>query len=241
MFYFFFLTSKLFDRECKFKRTSIVHNIFDLLTLRKRIDTYSFHSSFIFISMKGTIASLALLALELTLCLISSRWRLIEVKDSQICFKNILTRYNTSSTHHQYLHVGPLYSSRIPKTDAIPEHFSSIHTKTEIALFITGISLIVISAITLASIEFFTKKSGFYRYHIWLHLLNVILLTLSLILLIVGFYSLQHVLKQPLNGIGALGFFIGILFIVMLATHSAIIFWTHTRDMHTKEIEKVVT
>lgn len=191
--------------------------------------------------MKGTIASLALLALELTLCLVSSRWQLFEVKDSQICFKNILTRYNTSSTHHQYLHVGPLYSSRIPKTDTIPEHFSSAHTTTEIALFVTGIVLIIISAITLSSIEFCTKKSGFYRYHMWLHLLNVILLTISLILLIVGFYSLQHILKQPLNGVGALGFFIGILFIVMLGTHSGMTFWKETRDVCNKKLEKVVT
>ncbi|CAF1222230.1 unnamed protein product [Rotaria sordida] len=186
--------------------------------------------------MKGTIASLVLLALELTLCLISSRWRSVDVDDSQICFKNFFLRFNTSSTKHQYLHVGPLFSSRISKMDNIPEHFSSDHAKTEIILLIIGIVLIIISAINLSFIEFCSIKSIFNRYRIWFYLINVFLLTISLIILIIGFYSLQHMLKQPLNGTAALGFFIGILFIVMLATHSAITFWTHARDMRTNKI-----
>jgi hypothetical protein len=191
--------------------------------------------------MKGTIASLVLLALELTLCLVSTRWRSIDVNNSQICFKNLLAQFNTSSTHHQYLHVGPLFSSRTAKINNVPQYFSTDHAKTETALFITGIILIVISAITLSSIEFCSNKSGFNRYRIWLYLVNVILLTISLILLMVGFYSLQHILKQPLNGAAALGFFIGILFIVMLATHSATKFWTQTRDICNTKIEKVPT
>jgi magnesium-transporting ATPase (P-type) len=205
--------------------------------------------------MKGTIASLIVLALELTLCLVSPQWRLIDVNNSQICFKNLLKKYDVSATHYEYLNIGPLFSSRIPKMDNIrqdlslritkmdnmPEHFSSNHTQTEKALLITGIVLIIISAITLSIIEFCSNKSRFDQYHIWLHLINVILLTISLILLIIGFYSLQHTLKHPLNGVAALGFFIGILFIVMLITHSAIMFWTHrNRDMYDTKIEKVV-
>jgi hypothetical protein len=77
--------------------------------------------------MKGTIASLLLLALELTLCLVSPRWRSINVNDSQICLKNLLARFNTSTSHHQYLHVGPLFSSRIVKVNNTPEHFPSDH------------------------------------------------------------------------------------------------------------------
>jgi len=191
--------------------------------------------------MKATIVSLGLLALELTLCLVSPRWRLIDVNNSQTCFKNLLAKYNTTSTHHQYLHVGPLFSSRIAKIDNIPQHFPSDHTRTETALLITGVVLIIISAVTLSSIEFCSNKSGFNRYRVWLHLINVILLTISLVLLIVGFYSLQHILKQPLNGTAALGFFIGILFIVMLATHSAITFWRYRVDMCNPKVEKVVT
>ncbi|CAF3550110.1 unnamed protein product [Rotaria sp. Silwood1] len=186
--------------------------------------------------MKGTIASLVLLALELTLCLISSRWHSVDVDDSQICFKNLFLRFNTSSSKHQSLHVGPLFSTHISKIDNAPEHFSSDHAKTEIALLITGIVLIIISAVCLSLIEFCSSKSIFNRYRIWFYLVNVLLLTMSLIILIVGFYSLQHILKQPLNGAAALGFFIGILFIVMLATHSAITFWTHAWDMRTKKV-----
>jgi hypothetical protein len=189
--------------------------------------------------MKGTIASLVLIALELILCLVSSRWGLIEVNNSQICFKPLLARYNISSTHHQYLHVGPIFSSRVAKVDNTPHHFPSNHAATETALLITGIVLIIISAVTLSVIEFCSNKSGFNRHHIWLHLINVILLTISLILLIIGFYLLQHIFKQPLNGAAALGFFIGILFIVMLATHSAITFWTHYQEMYNRKIEKV--
>jgi hypothetical protein len=190
--------------------------------------------------MKGTIVSLVLLALELILCLVSPRWRLIDVNDSQICFKNFLVQFNTSS-NHRYLHVGPLYSSRIVKGDNIPEHFTLNHAKTETALIITGIVLIIISAITLSSLELCSTKSFFNRYRIWFHLVNVILLTISLILLIVGFYSLQHTIQQPLNGGAALGFFLGILFIVMLATHSAIAFWTHNGYMCNTKNEKVIT
>jgi hypothetical protein len=191
--------------------------------------------------MKGTIVSLLLLALELILCLVSPRWRSINVNDSQICLKNLLARFNTSTSHHQYLHVGPLFSSRIVKVNNTPEHFPSDHAKDETALLITGVVIIIISAITLSVIEFCSSKPIFNRYRIWLHLINVILLTISLIILIVGFYSFQHILKQPLNGSAALGFFIGILFIVMLATHSATTFWNDARDMYNTKIEKVVT
>jgi hypothetical protein len=148
--------------------------------------------------MKGTIASLVLLALELTLCLVSSRWGFIEVNNSHICFKPLLQRYTASTTNHEYLH-----------------------------------------AVTLSIIEFCSNKSGYNHHHIWLHLINVILLTMSLILLIVGFYLLQHILKQPLNGAAALGFFIGILFVVVLATHSAITFWSHYQHESDIQIEKV--
>ena len=189
--------------------------------------------------MKGTISSLVLLALELILCLVSSRWGSIEVHDSQICFKNILMRTNTSSLRHEYLHVGPVYSTRISKVDKAPHHFFSDYAKPEIALLITGIALIIISAVILSSIEFCSSKTFFIRNRIWLHLINVILLTCSLVILIVGFYSLQHVLKQPLNGAAALGFFIGILFIVMIATHSAITVWNDAWNMHKTKIEKV--
>ncbi|CAF1198004.1 unnamed protein product [Adineta steineri] len=191
--------------------------------------------------MKGTITSLVLLALELTLCLISSHWRSIDVNDSEICFKNIFTQFNTSPTEHQYLHVGPIFSSRITKVDNFPEHFTSDHARMETGLLITGIVLIAISAITLSSVEFCSNKSFINRYRIWLHLLNVILLTMSLIILIVGFYLLQHTLKQPLNGAGAIGFFVGILFIVMLGTHSAIKFWGNYHDKYeTHQVVKVI-
>jgi len=191
--------------------------------------------------MKGTIASLVGLALELTICLVSSRWGFIEVNNSHICFKPLLSRYNTSTVHHQYLHAGPLFSTSVSKADNSPHHFSSDHAKTETALLITGIVLIIISAVTLSIIEFCSNKSGFNRHHIWLHLINVILLTMSLILLIVGFYLLQNIFKQPLNGAGALGFFIGILFIVVLATHSAIAFWSHYQNESNTNIKKVQT
>ncbi|CAF2993463.1 unnamed protein product [Rotaria sp. Silwood2] len=191
--------------------------------------------------MKGTIASLVLLALELTICLISSRWHSVNVDDSEICFKNLFLRFNTSSSKHQYLHVGPLFSSHVSKMDDTPEYFSSDHAKTETVLLMTGIVLILISAISLSFIEFCSSKSVFNQYRIWFYLVNVLLLTISLIILIVGFYSLQHALKQSLNGAAALGFFIGILFIVMLATHSAITFWTYTSNMRTKKVETIVT
>jgi hypothetical protein len=190
--------------------------------------------------MKGTISSLVLLALELILCLISSRWGFIDITDSQICFKKLLTRFNTSS-HHQYLHIGPLYSTRIIRAQNTPEHIPSDHAKPESALLITGIALIITSAVILSAIEFCSTKAIVNKYRDWLHFVNVILLTSSLVILIVGFYSLQHVLKQPLNGAAALGFFIGILFIVMLATHSAITFWTHIWNRHDTKIQKVVT
>ncbi|UJR14213.1 hypothetical protein I4U23_001206 [Adineta vaga] len=190
--------------------------------------------------MKGTIASLVLLALELTLCLVSSRWRSIDVNDGEICFKNIFTRFNTSPIEHQSLNVGPIFSSRVTKMDHIPEHFISNNTRTETSLLITGIIVIIISAITLSFVEFCSNKSIFNRYRVWLHLVNVILLIISLVILIVGFYFLQHRLKQPLNGAGALGFFIGILFIVMIGTHSAIAFWNQCRNTWEPNVEKVL-
>ncbi|CAF3371012.1 unnamed protein product [Rotaria socialis] len=189
--------------------------------------------------MKGTIASLVLLALELTLCLVSSRWHSVEVNDTQICFKNLFVRFNTSSSKHQYLHVGPLYSSRLVKADNTFESSSTDHAKTETILIITGIGFIIISAITLSSIEFCLSKSFIDRYRIWFHLVNVILLIISLIILIVSFYSLQHMFKHSLNGVAALGFFIGILFMVALTTHSAITFWADIWHMRNKKIEKV--
>ena len=191
--------------------------------------------------MKGTIASLALLALELTICLLSSRWHFIDVNNNQICFKPFLSRYNTSAAQHKYLHVGPIYSTHVSKVDNTPHHFTSNHTTMESSFLITGVVLIIVSAVTLSLIEFCSDKSGFKRYHMWLHLINVILLTLSLILLIVGFYFLQYMLKQPLNDAGALGFFIGILFIVMLATHSGISFWRDYQETYEHQIQKVVT
>ncbi len=191
--------------------------------------------------MKGTIASLVLLALELTLCLVSSRWGFIEVNNNHICFKPLLQQYTTNSVHHEYLHAGPLFSTRVSKGDNAPHHFPSDHAKTESALLITGIVLIITSAVTLSIIEFCSTKSIYNRRHIWLHLINVVLLTMSLILLVVGFYLLQHVLRQPLNGAAALGFFIGILFVVALATHSAIAFWSHYRNESELNIEKVLT
>lgn len=191
--------------------------------------------------MKGTIASLVLLALELTLCLVSSRWGFIEVNNSHICFKPLLQRYTASTTNHEYLHAGPLFSTLVSQADNTPHHISSNHAQTETALLITGIVLIITSAVTLSIIEFCSNKSGYNHHHIWLHLINVILLTMSLILLIVGFYLLQHILKQPLNGAAALGFFIGILFVVVLATHSAITFWSHYQHESDIQIEKVHT
>ena len=188
-----------------------------------------------FALMKGTIATLVLVVLELTLCLVSPRWRLVDLNESQICVKNLLARFNTSSLNHRYLHVGPLFSSRIVRTDRAPEHFSSNHAKAETALLIGGIVLLVASAIALSSMEFCLDRSTYARCRLWLHLVNVILLAISLILLIVGFYLLQHLLKQPLNGGAAMGFFIGILFIVMLATHSGMEFWSGARDTFFEE------
>lgn len=104
---------------------------------------------------------------------------------------------------------------------------------------IAGIILIVMSAIILSAIQFCANKSKFHRYRRWLHLVNVILLTISLVVLVVGFYLLQHVLQQPLNGKAALGFFIGILFIVMLGTHSTIMFWSSTEKYEVKVIEEM--
>ncbi|CAF0738426.1 unnamed protein product [Adineta ricciae] len=190
--------------------------------------------------MKGTIASLILVALELTLCLVSSRWRTVDVTDSEICFKNIFTRFNTSPVEHQALNVGPIFASRISKMDGTPEHFTSEHTRFETSLLIAGIVVIIVSAITLSFVEFCSNKTIFNRYRVWLHLVNVIFLTISLIILIVGFYSLQHRLKQPLNGAGAFGFFVGILFIVMLGTHSAIAFITQYRNTWEPNVEKVM-
>lgn len=191
--------------------------------------------------MKGTIASLVLVAAELTICLISTKWGSVEVNDNEICFKNLFVRFNTSSARHQNLHVGPLYASHTLKSDKSSEYFPSDHAKTETILIITGIGLIIFSAICLSSIEFCLKKSFVNQYRIWFHFANVIMLTISIVVLVVGFYLLQHVLKHPLNGIAALGFFIGILFLVMLATHSAITFWADIWQMREKQKEKVAT
>jgi hypothetical protein len=189
--------------------------------------------------MKGTIASLVLLALELTICLVSPNWRQVNVSDAQICFKPFLIQFNVEPSEHHQLHVGPLFSTRINRMDNIPEHFQSNHAQTATAFLIAGIVLIVVSAITLSAIQFCADKSMFHRYRRWLHLGNVILLTISLIVLIVGFYSLQHILQQPLNGRAALGFFIGILFIVALGTHSAMMFWSCTEKYEVKVIEEM--
>ena len=191
--------------------------------------------------MKGTIIALITLALELTLCLLSSRWGLIDVNKTQICFKPLLNQYNISHHHHQNLHAGPLFSTSISRKDPTPSHFSSDHAKTECILLITGIGLIILSAIILSTIEFCLKKSQSNRYHLWLHLLNVFFLTASLILLIIGFHLLQHIIKQPLNGAAALGFFLGILIIVILATHSAMTFWLHYQNDSHLTNEKVIT
>lgn len=190
--------------------------------------------------MKGTIISLITLALELTLCLLSSRWGLIDVNKTQICFKPLLNQYNISPHHHQHLHAGPLFSTSISRKDPIPSHFSSDHARLECILLMIGIALIVLSAIILSTIEFCLKKSQTNRYHLWLHLLNVFLLTASLILLIIGFHLLQHIVKQPLNGAAALGFFLGILFIVILATHSAMTFWSDYQKSSQTIHEKVI-
>ena len=209
---------------------------------KKTADRKQFNSfSRIPIFMKGTIISLFTIALELTLCLLSSRWGLIDVNKTQICFKPLLNQYNISPHHHQHLYTGPLFSTSISRKDPLPSHFPSDHAKTECILLMTGIGLIVLSAIVLSSIEFCLKKSLSNRSHLWLHLLNVFLLTASLILLIIGFHLLQHIFKQPLNGAAALGFFLGILFIVILATHSAITFWSHYQHLSHPTIEKVIT
>lgn len=189
--------------------------------------------------MKGTIASLVLLALELTFCLVSPSWRQVNVNDAQICFKPFLTQFNAVPSQHHELQVGPLFSSRITRVSNIPEHFQSNHAQMAAAFMIAGIILIVMSAIILSAIQFCANKSKFHRYRRWLHLVNVILLTISLVVLVVGFYLLQHVLQQPLNGKAALGFFIGILFIVMLGTHSAIMFWSSTEKYEVKVIEEM--
>jgi hypothetical protein len=190
--------------------------------------------------MKGIITSLSLLALELTLCLVSPHWRSIDVTDAQICFKPLLARFNTSSMHHQYLHIGPLFSSRIVRIDNTPQHFPSKHARMETALFVSGVAAILISAIILSVIEFCTSRKSLHRCRRWFYLINVILLMVSLVTISFGYYSLEHHLQQPMNGTAALGFYIGILFIVVLGTHSAITFWTHPEDMWNVNMEKMI-
>ena len=175
--------------------------------------------------MKRTIVSLAFLALELSLCFISSKWGVIEVKDAEICFKPLLQRHNVSSSHHRQLQLGPILSARFRHDDSLPEHFAQRQTTLETALLISGIAFIVISALVLASLQCFLPRKSMEHYRPWLHLINMIFLTISLVVLISGFYLLQHAFHHPLNGAAALGFFVGILFIVILATHSAIRFW----------------
>lgn len=175
--------------------------------------------------MKRTIASLAFLALELTLCFVSSKWGVIEVKDAEICFKPFLRQMNISTHHHRQFQMGPMLSARFPHDHPLPEHFAHQQTKLETALLISGIVLIVLSAVVLASLQYFLPTKSMERYRPWLHLINMIFLTISFIVLICGFYLFQHAFKQPLNGAAAFGFLVGILFIVILATHSAIRFW----------------
>lgn len=206
-------------------------------------DLHYFIFRFVFpsiIIMKGIIGALALLAIELTTCLLSSRWHFIDVNNSQICFKPFLQKYQTNVRHHQFLNVGPIYSTRTNRFDRVPHHFMSNHGTIELPLLIAGVALIFTAAIALSIVEFCAKKFGYKRYHMWLHLINVTLLTISLILLIVGFYLLQHFTQQPLNGAAALGFFIGILFIVVLVTFSGREFWTYYAKTDSYDIVKLI-
>lgn len=198
------------------------------------------HRSSSLSTMKRTIASLALLALELTLCFISSKWGMINVKDSEICFKPLLARMNVSSSHHRYLQMGPMMSARFRHNEVLPEHFSHWQTQLETALLIGGIAIIVATATILCSLQCCLPTPTMERYRPWLHLINMLFLTISLIVLITGFYLLQHAMKQPLNGAAALGFFIGILFIVILATHSAIRFWTFYEERESVAMKKEI-
>ena len=190
--------------------------------------------------MKATIVSLLMLGLELTICLISPDWRVFNVQQSEYCFKPFLSRFNVSSLNHNTLHVGPLFSARFVKTITTPEHFTLNHAKFETSLLIAGIVLIITSAVILSIIECFDHQPVIARSRPWFHLANAIILTISLIVLVVGFYSLQHALHHAVNGAAAIGFFIGILFVVMLITHSGISFWLYIQSHSNDDSKKVI-
>lgn len=190
--------------------------------------------------MKSIILSLIVLSLELTICLISPQWRLLDVQNSEICFKPFLNRFNATSLQHNALHIGPLFSSRLMKMDNSVEHFGLNHSKVETALLISGIALIFMCAALLSVVECFGAFSLVKTYRHWFYFGNAVILTVSLLIMLTGFYKLQHNLQQPMNGSAAFGFLIGILFVVMLITHSILSFWMNITNSNRVKTEKIL-